>query len=77
MIINMNDSSINRIEDIREFLNTSEKITGYSRAQTALVHNNPNGMALKSFLGRAYDIYEDVRFKTIRKISVSYLVVIL
>ena len=156
MIINMNDSSINRIEDIREFLNTSEKIsfgkessaqvyewmeqllvrfryiqlrkpdkglvkqyiekiTGYSRAQTtrlikqyvktghivlntksvkrhkfkkkysteevrlvaqtALVHNNPNGMALKSFLGRAYDIYGDVRFKTIKNISVSYLYV--
>jgi len=158
MIINMNDSSINRIEDIREFLNTSEKIsfgkessaqvyewmeqllvrfryiqlrkpdkglvkkyieklTGYSRAQTTrlikqyvqtghivlntksvkrhkfktkysteevrlvaqtgLVHNNPNGMALKSFLGRAYDIYGDVRFKTIRNISVSYLYVIM
>src|SRR3990167_4277837 len=37
MIINMNDSSINRIEDIREFLNTSEKIS-FGKESSAQVY---------------------------------------
>jgi len=158
MKINMNDSSITTIEDMRKFLNTSEKIkfdressesvyewmrellvkfgyiqlskpnkglvkkyieklTGYSRAQitrlvrqyvktgyiksnnksdkkhkfkkkysnndicliakTSLAHNKPNGMALKALLKRAYEVYEDISFETVRNISVSYLYIIM
>lgn len=160
MTINMNDSSINTIEDIRNFLNSSnkvefercgpqtqctydwiekslvrfgylllnkpekgsvkqylEKMTGYSRAQitrlidqhrktghirsntksprkhrfktkyssedirlaakTALLHNKPNGMALKNLFRRAYDTFGDIRFQTLKNISVSYLYVIM
>lgn len=158
MIINMNDSSINRIEDIENFLNASdeisfskestklaytwventlvkfrymhitkpekglvkkyiEKLTGYSRAQvtrlikqyvktghiklnnksvkrhkfakkysnqdicliakTALVHNKPNGMALKALFERAHNIYGDVAFEIIKNISVSYLYILM
>ncbi|PIR43388.1 integrase [candidate division WWE3 bacterium CG10_big_fil_rev_8_21_14_0_10_32_10] len=157
MVIKMNDSQINTIEDIKKFINSSTKVdfkrlsakgsypwvenvlvkyeyafltkvdkgvvkeyikkaTGYSRsqvtrlvtcyiktghvkirasvkkhkfkkkytnhdidlvAQVASLHNNPNGMALKALLHRAYEVFGDIRFKTIMNISVSYLYVIM
>jgi hypothetical protein len=158
MMINMNDSSIDTIEDIKDFLNSSqkmefdrksagsvygwietllvrfrymelnkpekglakkyiEKLTGYSRsqvtrlvkqyvktghiklgtksvkkhrfnkkysdediklaAQTSLVHNKPNGIALRALLKRAHEVFREAGYKTIRNISVSYLYVVM
>lgn len=158
MTIIMNDSLVTTIEDVKAFLNSSEKVefrkgstaegyewlrqllvrleyhrlkkpakglvkqyvaklTGYSRAQTtrligeyvktgritlktrsekkyrfkkkysaedlklvaktALVHNRPNGPALKTLLQRADEIYGDTRFKVVKNISVAYLYVVM
>lgn len=46
-------------------------------AKTSLKHNKPNGIALKALFRRAYEVFGQLEFETIRNISVSYIYVLM